>query len=85
MGTPRLPPFNDRESWNVWYNRFTGVAALQGWSNRQKLGELFPRLQGQADEFLYEQFTPEVKTNYTRLIVALNSRFRVIETRKTST
>ena len=83
MGTPRLPPFNGRESWNVWYNRFTDVAALQGWNNHQKLNELLPRLQSQAGEFVYEQLTPEVRTNYTRLIAELNSRFRVIETRKT--
>jgi hypothetical protein len=83
MGVSRLPPFNGRESWKVWYNRFTDVAALQGWNNHQKLIELLPRLQGQAGEFVYEQLTSEIRTNYTRLVVELNNRFRVIETRKT--
>ena len=42
---PRLPPFTDQEQWTVWYNRFKDVARLHGWTEKEKLAELLPKLE----------------------------------------
>ena len=81
--TAKLPPFNGKESWEVWFNRFRDVARLKRWRNEDKLGELLPRLQGAAGDFVYGQLPPPVRSNYGQLIEELNNRFRVAETRKT--
>lgn len=82
-GYSRLPPFTGREKWEVWYNRFQEVATLRQWDDHHKLDELLPKLQGPAGEFVYSQLSHRVRTNYPTLIQELNSRFRVVETRKT--
>jgi len=82
IGT-KLPPFTGKERWEVWYTRFSEVARLNHWSEHRKLQELLPRLQGQAGDFAYSQLPREVRGSYGRLIAELNSRFQVVETRKT--
>ncbi len=82
-GNPRLPPFTGKEKWEVWFTRFTEVASLNHWTEHQRLQELLPRLQGPAGDFVYAQLPSEVRSSYGRLVRELNSRFRVVETRKT--
>ena len=81
--TTRLPPFTGQEPWKVYFNRFEDVAALEGWSDREKLRELLPRLQGRAGEFVYEQLNRDVRSNFTRLVQELRNRFRKVETSRT--
>ena len=54
----KLSPFTGKEPWNVWFDRFSEVAIRQGWSTDDKLGELLPRLQGRAREFVFDQLDP---------------------------
>ena len=35
----KLPPFNGKEKWEVWFNRFEAVASRRGWSSEEKLDE----------------------------------------------
>ena len=79
----KLPPFTGKEKWKIWFNRFTEVATLQQWGIRQKLKELLPRLQGSAGEFVYGQLSHDTRTSYDTLVAELNSRFRVVETKRT--
>ena len=79
----KLPPFTGQERWEVWFNRFSDIARLQGWNNQRKLEEVLPRLRGTAGEFVYGQLNHADRTNYHQLISELDSRFRVVETKKT--
>ena len=79
----KLPPFSGKETWKIWFNRFTEVAAIQRWSSQRRLMELLPRLQGPAGEFVYGQLSHATRTNYSELVKELNSRFRVVETTRT--
>lgn len=81
--TTKLPIFTGKEQWNVWFNRFTEVADRRGWSNEDRLDEILPRLQGTAGEFVFGQLRREVRSNYSQLVSELNSRFRVVVTKKT--
>ncbi len=78
----KLPAFTGKESWTVWFNRFTDVASRQHLSSEEKLDEMLPRLQGQAGEFVYEQLSAETRRDYKALCRELHNRFRVIETAK---
>ena len=79
----KLPNFTGKESWKVWFNRFTEIAERRRWSEEDKLIELLPRLQGAAGEFVFGQLQRSVRGNYETLVAELNSRFRVVETKKT--
>lgn len=79
----KLPIFTGKEPWNVWFNRFTEVADRRHWSEEDRLDELLPRLQGTAGEFVFGQLRREVRSNYAQLVSELNSRFRVVVTKKT--
>ena len=79
----KLPPFTGKESWSVWFNRFSEVAARQRWSTDDKLDELLPRLQGLAGEFAFDQVDPETRQDYNLLVRELGSRFRVVRTHRT--
>lgn len=79
----KLPIFTGKEPWNVWFNRFTEVADRRRWSNEDRLDELLPRLQGTAGEFVFGQLRRDVRGNYAQLVSELNSRFRVVVTKKT--
>ena len=79
----KLPPFNGKEEWKVWLNRFEAVAKRRNWNNDAKLDNLLPRLQGRAGDFVYNQLSQETLSCYPELIKELNSRFRVVETQRT--
>ena len=53
------------------YNRFKDVAKLHGWDETEKLGELLPKLQGNAASFMYELLSPATRTNYKQLVQEL--------------
>lgn len=79
----KLPPFNGREDWKVWINRFEAVARRRNWSVEMKLDDLLPRLQGRAGEFVFNQLSQDIISNYSELVRELNCRFRTVETQKT--
>lgn len=79
----KLPPFTGKEKWKVWFNRFSDIARLRRWNEQEKLNELLPRLQGAAGEFVYEQLSYTIRTDYQALVDEINNRFRVVETKKT--
>ena len=49
----KLPPFNGKEDWKVWINRFEAVAERRRWNKEAKLDNLLPRLQGKAGDFVF--------------------------------
>lgn len=79
----KLPAFNGKELWKIWFARFEAVAKRNRWSDGEKLDELLPRLQGPAGEFVYGQLTDACRGRYPDLVKELNARFRVVETAKT--
>lgn len=79
----KLPPFKGKEDWKVWVNRFEAVAERKGWSDETKLDNLLPKLEGKAGEFVFTQLPHQTLTSYKDLVKELNSRFRIVETRKT--
>ena len=79
----KLPIFTGKEPWNVWFNRFTEVADRRNWTDEDRLDEILPRLQGAAGEFVFGQLRREVRGDYAHLVSELNSRFRVVVTKKT--
>jgi hypothetical protein len=78
----KIPPFTGRETWNVWFARFTDVSHRYHWSESKKLDELLPQLQGPAGEFVYDQLSRKTRNNYKKLSTELSSRFRKVETGK---
>lgn len=46
------------------------------------MGQLLPRLQGLAGEFVFEELKPEILSNYKQLTKELGNRFGVIETNR---
>lgn len=79
----KLPPFNGKEDWKIWYARFEETAERKRWNEKRKLDELLPRFHGVAAEFVYGQLSKSTRRSYKKLITELNNRFRVVETRKT--
>ena len=79
----KLPPFNGKEDWKVWVNRFEAVADRRRWDEETKLDHLLPKLQGKAGDFVFTQLPRRTLTSYNELIKELNSRFRIVETKKT--
>ena len=77
----KIPPFNSKEDWKVWVNRFEAVAERRQWDEETKLDHLLPKLQGKAGDFVYTQLPRRTLTSYNELIKELNSRFRVVETK----
>ena len=59
------------------------MADRRRWSEEDRLDEILPRLQGAAGEFVFGQLRREVRGNYSQLVSELNSRFRVMVTKKT--
>ena len=78
----KLPPFNGKEDWKVWINRFEAIAERRNWSDETKLDNLLPKLQGRAGDFVYTQLPRATLACYTELVKELNSRFRVVETQR---
>ena len=79
----KMPAFDGKDSWKVWYNRFKTIADLNEWDETTKLNELLPRLKGVAGEFVYGEIPQEIIGNFSKLIEELESRFRTVETHKT--
>ena len=79
----KLPPFNGKEDWKIWVSRFETYAERRGWSDDKKLDNLIPKLQGKAGEFVFTQLSRSTLSCYSELIKELNSRFRVVETKRT--
>ena len=79
----KLPPFNGKEDWKVWINRFEAIAERRSWSEETKLDNLLPKLQGKAGDFVFTQLPRNTLACYRELVKELNSRFRVVETQKT--
>ena len=79
----KLPLFNGKEKWEVWFNRFEAVASRGGWSSEEKLDELLPRLQGVAGDFVYSQLSARTRSSYKRLTRELGNRFMQVEVSKT--
>ena len=79
---PNLPPFNGKETWKVWFARFTDIAQRWGWSEEEKLDELIPRLQGEVGNFVFDQLRPKDRNNYEKLCNELNNRFKSAENPK---
>lgn len=80
----KLPAFKgeSNEKWVAYINRFEAVAHHYEWSDKEKLGQLLPRLQGSAGEFVYEELEPKTLRNYGKLKKELGYRFGLIETKK---
>ena len=78
-----MPPYNGKEEWKVWINRFEAIADRRNWSEEVKLDSLLPKLQGQAGDFVFTQLSKDTLSCYGELVKELNSRFRVVETEKT--
>ena len=78
----KLPPFNGKEEWKIWINRFEAVAERKNWDEEKKLDNLLPKLQGKAGDFVFSQLLQSTLATNRELIKELNSRFRVVETKK---
>ena len=66
--------FDGIKSWDDWYFHFENVAAVNGWSDEQKLKWLRVRLTGRAQKALHR--IPEAsRTTYEATRAALKARF----------
>ena len=81
----KLPPFNGKQKWKVWFNRFTEIAERYQWSSGECLNQMLPKLQGDAGEFVFGELPKRIRSNYPELIAELENRFRKIETPKSYT
>ena len=79
----KLPVFNGKESWKVWFTRFQLIAERSGWDDERKLSELIPKLQGIAGDFVFSELDERVQRNYKQLVKELHFRFRVVENART--
>ena len=78
----KIPPFNGKEDWKVWINRFEAIAERRQWSEGRKLDNLLPKLQGKAGDFVFSQLSKDTLGCYGELVKELNNRFRMVETEK---
>ena len=79
----RLPAFTGKSNeWKVWYSRFHAVAEINHWTERTRLSELLQRLQGVAAEFVFDEISPDCRSNYNNLVRELDLRFKCVETNK---
>lgn len=46
----KLPPFNGKEDWKIWYARFEETAERKRWNEKRKQDELLPRFHGVAKD-----------------------------------
>ena len=78
---PKLPDFtgsHDDEKSDIWITRFN--EALYKFNSPEKLGQLLPRLRGIAADFVFDQLSPEVRSEYHALVYELRKRFQTFET-----
>ena len=79
----KLPPFFGKSNeWKVWFSRFTAVANVNEWNDTTRLCELLQRLQGVAAEFVFDEISPDCRSNYNNLVRELDLRFKCVETHK---
>ena len=76
---PKLAAFTGEESWEVYFNRFEDVAVLDDWTDKEKLRELLPKLQGKAGDFVFSQLSSTTRRNFPALINEIKHRFRKVE------
>ena len=79
----KLPSFDGKEDWKVWVSRFEAFAERRQWDDDTKLDNLLPKLQGRAGDFVFTQLPKQTLECYSELVKELNSRLRVVETKKT--
>ena len=79
----KFPSFDGKEDWKVWISRFEEIAERRNWDNDMKLDNLLPKLQGRAGDFVFTQLPKDTLKCYPELVKELNSRFRVVETKRT--
>ena len=82
VASVRIPAFTGDERWDIWKKMFDRTAVTNGWSEIEKLAQLLPRIQGSAGDFVHGQLSNDVAYDYDRLVRALESRYRFIETPK---
>ena len=78
----KLPSFDGKEDWKVWVSRFEAIAERRQWDDDTKLDNLLPKLQGRAGDFVITQLPKQTLECYSELVKELNSRFRVVETKR---
>ena len=80
----KLPPFDGREKWSVYFKRFDNVRRLRGWGSERALTELISHLQGEAATFVFDEMPAEILAEMTYDVLAeeLSSRFSTIESSK---
>ena len=78
----KLPSFDGNESWKIWKNRFIEMAERRKWSEETKLDVLLQRMQGTAGEFVFGELSQSVRRKFHRLIKELDSRFLIVETKR---
>ena len=79
----KLPSFDGKEDWKVWVSRFEAIAERRQWDDDTKLDNLLPKLLGRAGDFVFTQLPKQTLECYSELVKELNSRFRVVETKRT--
>ncbi len=78
---PKLPDFtgsHSDEKFEIWITRFN--EALYRFNSSEKLDALLPRLRGIAADFVFDQLSPEIRSDYHALVYELRKRFQTFET-----
>ena len=79
----KLPPFVGKSNeWKVWFSSFTAVANVNEWNDTTRLSELLQGIRGVAAEFVFDEISPECRSNYRNLVRELDLRFKCVETNK---
>lgn len=79
----RSPVFNGKMKWSTFIRQFEAVAVGCCWSDEDRLVNLWSSLSDQAPDYAFE-LEPEILENYDALVLQLERRFRVSQTRETS-
>ena len=78
----KLPPFDGKERWETWLNRFKTCATSRKWSDERKLDEMLPLMHGKAGDYVYGQLDEGTRNNYNLLVEELTLRYRTVEPRR---
>ena len=77
-----VPQFSgEKETWKVWFARFTTVARDHKWKRAERLSVLNAKMIGLAAEYVYGVLSEDVRSDYHQLLTELESRFRKVETK----
>ncbi len=77
------PTFNGRSKWSTFIRQFEAIATGQGWTDDDKLVNMWAALADQAADYAFE-LEPAVLEDYESLVGQLERRFRVSQTRDAS-